>query len=249
MTNTKKRYEYLDILRGITLISMIIYHGTWDWVYIVGADWAWFRTDAAFLWQQSFCWTFILLAGYCWSFARHKLKRGCIVFGAGVLITVVTIIFTPRQRVVFGVLTLLGSCMLLMIPLEKLLRRIKPLPGIVVAAVLFMLTRNINDGYLGIGEISLLELPDVWYDGGMVMTYLGFMEKGFFSTDYFSLIPWLFLFVTGYFIFRMASEKKVTEGGLLQRIQCKPLAFIGRHSLLIYLLHQPVLYVLLCMGR
>lgn len=245
----RTRYEYLDILRGITLISMVLYHAVWDLVYIVGVRWDWFRTEAAYIWQQSICWTFILLAGFCWSLGRKKLKRGCIVFGAGILITVVTMVITPQQRVIFGVLTLLGSCMLLMIPLEKLLRRISPVPGIILSVVLFLLTRNINGGCLGFGEITILRLPASWYDGGMLMTYLGFMEKGFFSTDYFSLIPWLFLFVTGYFLYRLAAGKEWTEHQTLQKIRCRPLAFLGRHSLLIYLLHQPVLYVLFCFGR
>lgn len=243
MTKAKERYEYLDILRGITLISMIIYHGVWDLVYIAGVNWAWFRTNAAYIWQQSICWTFILLAGFCWSLGRHKLKRGCIVFGAGILITVVTMLFTPGQRVIFGVLTLLGSCMLLLIPLEKLLCKMRPVVGVVVAAVLFILTRNVNDGYLGVGNYILLQLPEAWYDGGMFMTYLGFMEKGFFSTDYFPLIPWMFLIAAGYFIFRLAAEKRIAQSTLLQKLHCRPLAFIGRHSLLIYLIHQPILYL------
>lgn len=239
------RYEYLDVLRGITIISMMIYHATWDLVYIAGCPWDWFRTQAAYLWQQSICWTFILLAGFCWSFGKRKLKRGCLVFGAGGLITIVTMIFTPQQRVVFGVLTLLGSSILLMIPLERVLKWVSSMPGILLAMVLFVLTRNLNEGYLGVGEAVWCKLPEAWYEGGSVMTYLGFMEKGFFSTDYFSLMPWFFLFVTGYFGYRLAVEKKLLENEVLKGIHCKPLSFIGRHSLLIYLLHQPMLYLLI----
>lgn len=243
------RYEYLDILRGITLISMILYHGIWDLVYIVGVDWKWYRSPAAYVWQQSICITFILLAGFCWSLGRKKWKRGLLVLGGGVLVTVVTLLVTPSQRVVFGVLTLLGSCMLLMIPLEKVLRKIPAVVGLVAAVILFVVTRKVNDGYLGFETGLRFTLPQFLYEGGSVTTYLGFMEKGFFSTDYFSLIPWLFLFVAGYFGYCLAVAGKWMEAEALQKLHCPPLAFIGRHSLTIYLLHQPVLYVLLCMGK
>lgn len=57
----------LDTLRGLTLVSMIAYHACWDLVWIAGMDWDWYRGQGAFFWQQSICWTFILLSGYCWS--------------------------------------------------------------------------------------------------------------------------------------------------------------------------------------
>lgn len=240
-----KRYDYLDILRGITLISMMLYHTMWDLVYMVGLDIDWYRSEGAYIWQQSICWTFISLAGFCWSLGRRKLKRGLIVFGGGLIITLVTIIVMPNQRVVFGVLTLLGSCMLLMIPLDKIWKKTPAVPGMIVSMVFFLLTKNINDGYLGIGEWKLLELPESWYDCGYVMTYLGFTDRNFWSTDYFSLFPWMFLFITGYFLYRVVAARNLLNHPILARIKNRPLAFIGRNSLLIYLLHQPVIYLVI----
>ena len=98
------RYSLLDNLRGLTLISMIMYHTVWDMVYIFENDWDWFKGNQAYIWQQSICWCFILLSGFCWSFGRKKWKRGLTVFGAGALISLVTIIVMPdsmsveRQR-------------------------------------------------------------------------------------------------------------------------------------------------------
>ncbi len=243
----KNRYEYLDILRGITLISMIAYHTLWDLVYIARLRIDWYRSGGAHIWQQSICWTFILLAGFCWSFGRRKGRRAILVFACGALITLVTSIVMPNQRVMFGVLTLLGSCMLLMIPLEKGLRRVPAVAGGVVSALLFLLTKNINHGTLGIGDLHLVELPTSWYDCGDVMTFLGFLDKDFYSTDYFSLFPWGFLFVAGYFLYRIMSEKGLLDVSILMRIKNPPLAFIGRHSLMIYMLHQPVIYLVVCL--
>ena len=59
----KVRYAGLDTLRGVTLVSMMAYHACWDLVYIFGMDWDWYGSFGAYLWQQSICWTFILLSG------------------------------------------------------------------------------------------------------------------------------------------------------------------------------------------
>ncbi|MCM1569917.1 MAG: DUF1624 domain-containing protein [Roseburia sp.] len=246
----KKRYGYLDVLRGITLISMIVFHTVWDMVYIAGFRWKWFYGTGAYIWQQSICWTFILLSGFCYCMGKRSLKRGLQVFGAGMLVSAVTLLILPEQRIVFGVLTLLGSCMLIMIPLQKALEHIPTKAGLAGSLLFFFLSRDINLGYLGFEGFRLFRLPDILYRGGYLMTYLGFMKKGFFSTDYFSLLPWFFLFVGGYFLYRLASEKDLLDrwngkygelSGILPGLM-KPLAFLGRHSLLIYLLHQPCIY-------
>lgn len=46
------------------------------------------------------------------------------MFGCGWVVTLVTVLFMPEEQIWFGVLTLIGSCMLLMVPLEKLLRHV-----------------------------------------------------------------------------------------------------------------------------
>ena len=66
-------------------------------------------------------------------------------------------------------------------------------------------------------------------------------DFGFFSTDYFSLIPWIFLFVAGYFLHRVLEEEGLNEK-LFAKGNVPVLNWIGRHSLIVYLLHQPILY-------
>ena len=73
----------------------------------------------------------------------------------------------------------------------------------------------------------------------MATAYLGFPFPGFRSTDYFSLVPWLFLFLTGYFLFRLTGQRLAAAPDLGR---CVPLEALGRRSLLVYMLHQPVLY-------
>lgn len=240
-TMISDRYGLLDVLRGITLISMILYHGAWDMVYIYGKGWAWYEGDAAYVWQQSICWTFIFLSGFCWSMGKKPLRRGLLIFCAGAIVTIVTLLVMPANRVVFGVLTLIGSCMLLMIPIDRIVKGRPKTAGFFVSILLFVITRNINRGYLGFEGLRLLKLPEVWYSN-LATTYLGFPSAWFYSTDYFSLFPWIFLFLSGYFLYHIMERRNLLNTEPFYWT-IKPLAFVGRNSLTIYMLHQPILYV------
>lgn len=235
-----KRYLLLDTLRGITMVNMILYHFLWDLVYIAGIDISWYGGDGAHIWQQSICRTFILLSGFCWSFGRNPLKRGLIVFWAGGLITMVTILLMPENQVLFGVLTLIGSSMLLMIPLNSILKKIKHPVTIlmltVLAFVLFELFKQVDIGFL-----AGIALPDSLYRN-LFTAYLGFPQASFYSTDYFPLLPWFFLFTAGYLLHKLCDRLNWLRFSFLKKDYLPPFTFIGRHSLLIYMLHQPILY-------
>ena len=127
---TAARYRLLDELRGLDLISMMLYHGMWDVVFLFGVAQKWYTGRPGFVWQQSICWVFILLSGFCLPLGHHPFRRGAVVFGAGALVTAVTLLFLPEDVVWFGVLTLLGSSMLLTAALDPLLRRVPPAVGV-----------------------------------------------------------------------------------------------------------------------
>ena len=227
------RFARLDTVRGWALLSMIAYHASWDLVYLFGADWPWYEGFAAHVWQQSICWTFILLSGFCWPLGRRQARRGLTVFLCGALITAVTWLFMPSNLVYCGVLTLLGTSSLLLVPLDSLLRRVPARLGLTVSFSLFLLLRDVNSGWLGFEGLRLCRLPAALYRNHFT-ALLGFPPADFFSTDYFSLLPWFFLFLTGYFLYRLRPE----DGG-----RARPLVTaMGRHSLLIYMVHQPVVY-------
>ena len=241
-TEKRVRYHLLDGLRGIVLISMIAYHFSWNMVYMYGAKWSWYRSTGAYIWQQSICWTFIILSGFCWSMGKQPLKRGLMVFGGGLLVTAVTIAVMPQNRVVFGVLTCIGSCMLLLIPFDKILRKIPAEAGVVLSFGLFVLTRNVNRGWLGFESWKLATLPGEWYRN-LLTAYIGMPPWNFYSTDYFSLVPWFFLFVTGYYLYAVCKKYELLRwSGLQTRVPV--VDFLGKRSLLVYLLHQPVIYLL-----
>ncbi len=230
-----QRLNSVDTLRGLTLLSMMAYHAAYDCVWIFGAHWEWYLSPGAYLWQQSICWTFILLSGYCRPLSRRPLRRGLMVLGGGILVSAATILVMPENAVRFGVLTFLGSASLLSIPLEPLLRRIPPRVGVGASFLLFMVLRDVNRGFLGFEGASLLALSPAYYANGF-SAFWGFPPADFFSTDYFSFLPWFFLFLTGYFLFRLRPEEAGTG------IRLPLFTAMGRRSLLLYLLHQPVIY-------
>ena len=237
------RLKLLDGIRGITIVSMILYHACWDMVYIRGADWPWYASHRSWVWQQSICWTFILLSGFCIPLSKRHYKRGLLVFGCGALVTAVTCLFMPQDAVIFGVLTLLGSAMILAVALYPLLIKIPPAAGAIACGLLFWVLRYTGDGYLRIPGGSRIFFPETLYRG-YFMTYLGFRDPSFYSTDYFPLIPWFFLFLTGLYLCLFLKERGALRGKVF-RIGIPLFSFFGRHSLLIYMLHQPLLYLLL----
>lgn len=238
----KQRYFALDRIRAIAVLNMIAYHAVWDLVYLFGFDWKWYRSGMAHIWQQAICWTFIFLSGFCQSLGRRTPKRGLLIFSSGVLISAVTIAVMPQERIVFGILTLLGSCMLITLPFEHILKKCNLPFGLMISMAAFLLTKNINAGYLGFGVRNIVKLPDSWYCN-LGTAYLGFPAPVFYSTDYFSLFPWYFLFLSGYFFKQILSAKGAME--YLAPGRMWALEWIGAHSLEIYMIHQPLLYLLL----
>ena len=201
------RLHLLDALRGLTLISMIAYHAMWNLVHLYDFPGHWYTGPGGYIWQQSICWTFILLSGFCFCLGRNPLKRGLMIF------------------------------------LEKILRKAPPLPGLIVSGVLFFLLRNIPSGSLGFEGLVLAKLPRQLYRNYLT-AYLGFSPAGFYSADYFPLIPWFFLFVVGYFLFRVFRARGWNER-LFAKGEFPLLNFLGRNSLIVYLLHQPIIFGLM----
>lgn len=237
---TKNRLELLDVIRGITLISMILYHTMFDVTFYTKNGLGWYLDTPGYVWQQTICWSFIFLSGMCRAIGKKSLKRGLIVSGCGLAITLVTAIFMPSERIIFGVLTFTGAAMLFCIPFEKVFRRINPYVGMAISALLFFLTRNVYFYHgLGFEGIKICRLPDFMY-ANYLTAFFGFPQKTFFSGDYFPFIPWIFLFLLGFFFWLAFGDRlKSTK---LMHIDIKAFSFLGRHSLLIYMLHQPIAY-------
>ena len=243
----RPHYGLLDTVRGVCILSMVAYHGMYDLVDIFGLPSAWYTGLPGYIWQQSICWTFILLSGMCWQLSRRHVKRGLLLVGCGAAITAVTWLVMPSQRILYGVLNLLGLSALLLIPLDKVFRKIPAWAGLGGALLLFALTKNVARGSLGFEDLVLCRLPR-WLYATDLLAVVGFPSPSFWSTDYFPLLPWFFLFCAGYFLWSLL-DKSPRAKALLQP-GLRPVSFLGRHSLAIYLIHQPALMaVFTVLGR
>ena len=103
-----------------------------------------------------------------------------------------------------------------------------------------MITRSVPDGYL----LFRIALPEGLYQCPVGFV-LGFPTADFYSTDYFPLLPWIFLYLAGYFLYRLEKKYIHRLTALYRRIPV--LDTLGRYSLPIYLTHQPVLYGVFCL--
>ena len=243
----RPHYGLLDTVRGVCILSMVAYHGMYDLVDIFGLPSAWYTGLPGYIWQQSICWTFILLSGMCWQLSRRHVKRGLLLVGCGAAITLITWLVMPSQRILYGVLNLLGLSALLLIPLDKVFRKIPAWAGLVGALLLFALTKNVARGSLGFEGLVLCQLPR-WLYATDLLAVVGFPSPSFWSTDYFPLLPWFFLFCAGYFLWSLLDKSPRAKA--LLRPGLRPLSFLGRHSLVIYLIHQPALMaVFTVLGR
>jgi uncharacterized membrane protein len=238
----KQRLWEIDTLRGITIILMIIYHIIYNLRFFGGYDINLLSPGLFFL-QKTIGSSFLLLVGisltlsYNKSYSKVKelknsnfikyLKRGTTIFLAGMVITLVSWIFYRQLYIRFGILHLIGLGIILSYPLIKF--------------------KYVN---LGLG-IILIFIGQIIKD--MVFNFswllgLGFMPKNFFTLDYYPLIPWIGVILIGIYLGNTLYNKnklivKIPNLSNLRII--KGLSFLGKHSLLIYLLHQPILIALM----
>ena len=235
MTPQKNRIWELDALRGICILGMMVVHFVFDLNEFAGLGLTmpgWF----------DFCQRyghilFILISGICAALASRSFRRGVIVFCAGLLVTGVTLFmvcvlkFNRSLSIFFGILHLLGICMMLF-PLFKKL----PVWALAVLGV----------GFVALGVwLAALEPVAVSFPSaqGLLLGAIGIRPAGFYSGDYFPIFPNLGWFLLGAVLGRTAYRRRES---LLPKVNAdffllRFFRFCGRHSLWIYLLHQPVL--------
>ena len=104
-----------------------------------------------------------------------------------------------------------------------------------------MLTWNVQNGFIGIGGLFEWYLPQKAYDVGVLFPF-GLYNSSFESSDYFPLFPWLFLFLAGSFFGIWAKNGSLPK--FFYPVHIRWLAAVGRNTIWIYLLHQPVVFLI-----
>ncbi|MCD7796269.1 MAG: DUF1624 domain-containing protein [Clostridiales bacterium] len=244
MKSEVKRIYTLDELRGFAILCMVVHHSFLDVGDVLGLSWGYTVFDALCLFQPIFWAIFIVISGICSRLSRNTIKRGFIVLAGGIAVTIVTAVIMPLlgftgAEIYFGILHCLGCSMIITGLLMPIIKKIDYRIGAVICLILFFFTYGINAGTMCFG---LIDLPQSWYQYDFLAP-LGVFSSSFQSADYFSLIPWLFMFLFGSFLGKLALNGKFPEG--MYKKHSKFLCLVGKNSLWIYLLHQPILYAIM----
>lgn len=225
----KQRIWELDVLRGICILGMVVVHLLYDLSYLYGL--IQIGDNGLFLFLTEWGGVlFLLISGICVTLGSHPVRRGLIVFGAGMLVSLVTLgmVLLELQDssilILFGVLHCLGLCMLLW----PLFRRLPSWALALTAAALIA---------AGLYIESHVYVTSPW------LFPLGLTRRDFASADYFPLLPNLGFFLAGAVLGKTVYRKKQS---LLPNVDPRifPLNFFsacGKYSLFIYLLHQPLI--------
>lgn len=233
------RIHAIDEIRGFCIICMVFYHLCFTLKFSYGVDIpimfdGWFTAV-----QQTFAGVFVLISGAVCNLSSGNLRRGALCVFAAAAVSAVTAVAVPHAPVYFGILHCLGAGMLVYGVCGGLLRRLPVIPSAAVCAVLFAATYLVpREGVIGFPLLGA-HLPDFLYETTLLMP-LGIIPPSVSTIDYFPLVPWLFLFLLGTFAgVPLAASRKT------HRMHCPPLAFVGRHSLAVYLAHQPIITAVL----
>ena len=228
----KQRIWELDALRGLCVLGMVVVHFVYDLVELYGlVQW---QYPALFTFIKDWGGVlFLLISGICATLGSRGVKRGLVVFGCGMVCTAVTYgmavlgLADKSITIYFGVLHCLGVCMLLWPLFRKMPTWLLAVTG---AAVVIC----------GLCVRAFVRVSFPW------LIPLGFIYPGFATSDYFPLLPHLGFFLLGAVLGRTLYKNKRT---LLPKLNADAAVFrflrlCGKHSLWIYLLHQPALSLL-----
>ena len=220
------RIPWLDAWRGVAVLVMLGWHLCWDLGLLGLIPLSKMEEAPAVAVRLFIVCSFTLISGICARFTGNGLRRGFITLGAALLVTAAT--WLAGEPAWFGVLHMLGCCMVFYALAGKRLERLPEKAAFAGYLLLFFLWYGIC--YYG---------PRVSIPGLFVF---GLRTPWFRSSDYYPLFPWIFLFlmgtVLGARVLRSAETRKCWPAPA-------PLRFLGRHALWIYLIHQPVLLGLL----
>jgi uncharacterized membrane protein len=233
-----RRIHLIDELRGLAIVLMIAFHFLYQLTLWEVLPVSILSHPAALVCQLGAQLLFISLAGLSCSFSNSNFKRSLISLSCAGIISLVTWLVMPEEMVIFGILHFMGVCILFFALTRKLWDKMSSWFGIFFFGALFVLSYKIVYSDLLLPSIQNIALTSYLWEEGY-LTLLGFPSPTFYSSDFFPMIPWLFLFLVGVFIGQVVDKRTP----LISFSQREPmfLAALGKRSLLIYMLHIPII--------
>ncbi len=225
-----ERIQAIDLVRGVDIILMVLFNYSVTLGYFgiiqVQSDFLYWR-----IFPISIASVFIFLSGAaaCISFENHKegfgkryFTRGLKLLVFAAFVTLFTSIFVPEGTIYFGILHFFAASSFL-VPLFIKYNRLNLVAGLsIVAAGFYLQQTDFNFSFL---------------------FWLGFMPRGFSTFDYFPLIPWLGVLLLGMYYGKYIAGK--TANIRFNNRLAGKFMILGKNSLTVYLVHQPVLIILL----
>ncbi len=248
------RFTEIDICRGIAILMMVLFHTLFDIsffgiapVNVESGVWRYFAYATATL--------FLLIVGVSlvvsharaatmisgFSLAKKFLLRGAGIFFLGLLVTVATWLYLREGFILFGILHLIGISVMLS-PLFFRFKKYNVILGIACILIgLFLIS------HMGLNDTPVISGNPVGIIFPFLLLPFGIHSAAYWAVDYTPLFPWFGVVLVGMGIGEFLYGAGVRRFSTPQfpELLVRPLSFLGRHSLVIYLVHQPVIILLL----
>lgn len=230
------RITVIDTLRGVALLAMASYHFTWDLEFFGylepgTATHGWWK-----IYARAIASSFLFLAGVSLVLAHYPAirwrsfwKRFAMVAGAALAISIATFIAVPGAWIFFGILHCIAVASLVGLAFIRLPALVSGASAALIAILMIV------DTHVAPGSLSFAAFDPRY------LSWTGLFETPPRSNDFVPLFPWLAALLAGVAVARLAIRRSWLVP--LSRVQVRPnlLSKAGRHSLVIYLVHQPVL--------
>jgi len=232
------RIMEIDFLRGIAIILMIIFHLVVDLrdFYFYNLE---YLRGFWYLEGKLSAILFIVISGISSTLGRNSIRHGLTIFAWAMLLTVITYLYNDNCYILFGILHFLG-----------------------ISLLTANLMRHLPNAWLLLISSIVIFIGVVLFQPFVTNPYLfplGLMTNTFVSLDYYPLFPWYGLFLLGILLGKLLYANKKERLDLSQAsptpfelLFCslpldlhKTITWLGQHSLIVYLIHQPILLALL----
>lgn len=223
----KKRIYELDLLKGIAFLMMVWDHAVYDLYALLGVDMSFLGFFKEGIGKICAI-IFMTVCGISVTLGNHNIKRGLITFGLGMALTVGTVaadmVADLGVSIWFGILHFLGFAMIIG-------HFAKKLPVWVISLL------AIGSYYLGEYFLSLhTSIPFLFP--------FGIIGEGFHSADYYPIFPNLAFVLMGIAVGKLFYKDKKSLFNSDFKV-FKPILFLGRNTLILYFVHQPVVLAVL----